>query len=489
MNDFFFSLMLMGALGSSDTSLPFWATSNRYGLMPENDGMLALVQAGRPFDEGKTFQWRWGASFAANYYENAVMPEEQKAHMMLDELYVSGRWKMFTVDAGMKHDELDFLSPGSLGSISTSGGHIISSGNARSLPGYRITMDPVPIPLTFKRIWLYGAFGDYKTLDQRFMQDALVHRTKFFLKFVFSERLDFNLGLDHYALWGGHNDNYNPMTIDLDNYIRVIFGQHASTEGTWSDQLNVIGDHGGGEQMRLNWRGDGYKIVLQHDIPYSDGSGMGLQNFPDGVNTVYFGWDDKDRWISDVAYEYSYTMFQSGPFHEESFDEFGNSTTPKGASTTGGDNHFNNGEYRSGWSHFGRMIGDPLFFMKGTRAGTWTSAKISTGIESNRFTSHHLGLAGKLWRKAPYRLMLTYSANYGTYGAPYTGESQWNKPWGTVKETPLRQVSGAFEGEIPYTVKCGGRTCALDLVYGLFADKGQLLPDQIGLSLGVRLSL
>ena len=264
---------------------------------------------------------------------------------------------------------------------------------------------------------------------------------------------------------------------------------HGGSDGTFSDRMNVIGDHGGGEQMRFNWRGDGYKIVLQHDIPYSDGSGMGLQNFPDGINTIFFGWDDKDRWVSDIAYEYSYTMYQSGPFHQESFDENGNSTTPKGASTTGGDNYFNNGAYRSGWSYYGRMICAPLFFPVGTRAGTWTGAAMAKGTENNRFTSHHLGIAGKLFRKAPYRLMLTYSADYGTYHATYKGESQWGKEWGTVKETPLYQVSGAFEGTVPFVLNCGKTPLSLDLVYGVFADRGQVLPDQFGVTAGLRLSL
>ena len=44
MNDFILSLMLMGALSTGE-SLPFWMTSNQYGLMPEHNGALALVQA------------------------------------------------------------------------------------------------------------------------------------------------------------------------------------------------------------------------------------------------------------------------------------------------------------------------------------------------------------------------------------------------------------------------------------------------------------
>ncbi|MBO6045056.1 MAG: hypothetical protein J6P69_04305, partial [Bacteroidales bacterium] len=75
MNDFFFSLMLLGALsGGPGQPLPFWATANQWGLMPENQGGLALVQARTEFDSSKTFQLRCGASFAANDYINDLDP-------------------------------------------------------------------------------------------------------------------------------------------------------------------------------------------------------------------------------------------------------------------------------------------------------------------------------------------------------------------------------------------------------------------------------
>ena len=69
--------------------------------------------------------------------------------------------------------------------------------------------------------------------------------------------------------------------------------------------------------LKAEYFGDGWTLTAQHDIPYDDGSGMGLQNFPDGVNTLSFSWKDKDRWVSDIVYEYHYTMYQSGPINRE----------------------------------------------------------------------------------------------------------------------------------------------------------------------------
>ncbi|MBQ7518572.1 MAG: hypothetical protein IJU13_09140, partial [Bacteroidales bacterium] len=115
---------------------------------------------------------------------------------------------------------------------------------------------------------------------------------------------------------------------------------------------------------------------------------------------------------------------------------------------------------------------------------------VAPSIENNRIKAHHLSLSGKAFHRLPYKLMLTYSQNYGTYSLPYLGVSQAYQPWGTVKETPLRQVSAAFLGELPFAtfgpLSSQSALRQLTLTYGLFADRGQLLPDAFGVSVGVR---
>ena len=436
MNDFFVSLLLLGALSSSG-NLPFWATAGQYGLMPEQSGSLAWVRAGTQFDQGKTFQWRWGASLAASAYDDALDPGSSPLHPMVDELFVSTRWKAFTLDLGSKRCVQDFLaSDPSLGSLSVTGGNIVWSGNARTMPGYTLTLDPVAIPLTGRHLWLYGAFGDYRTTDLRYVPGALIHRTQVGLRGDIGERLSLSFALDHYAMWGGKHPDHAAMPVNLENYLRIIFGRPAGASGDLTDQLNVIGDQRGGELIKAAYRGDGWHLAAQHDIPYDDGSGMGLQNFPDGVNTLHFGWDDKDRWISDIVFEYHYTRYQSGPVNVEWFGGGDSPYAPGIRKTTGLDNYFNNGEYRSGWTHSGRTIGDPLFFPAGTHTGTWSPAILTLGVENNRLRAHHLGVSGKLFRVHPYRLMLTYSRNYGLYEQPYAGDSAWQRPWEACGKRP-----------------------------------------------------
>lgn len=475
----------MGALSSSGT-LPFWATAGQYGLMPESSGSLVWVQAHTQFDEGKTFQWRWGASLAANVYNDPLSPGSSPFHPMVDELYVSGRWKAFTLDLGSKRRALDFYGADpSLGSLSVTGGHLIESGNARTMPGYLITLDPVPIPWTGKHLWLYGAFGDYRTMDLRYVNGALLHRTQVGLRGDIGSHLRLHFALDHRAMWAGKHPDHAAMPVTFENYLRVIFGRPAGASGDMTDQLNVIGDQRGSELIRAEWLGDGWTAVAQHDIPYDDGSGMGFQNFPDGVNTLSFSWNDKDRWVSDIVFEYHYTRYQSGPVNNDWYGGEDSPYAPGIRSTTGIDDYFNNGEYQSGWTHFGRTIGNPLFFPAGTRAGTWSPATVTLGVENNRIRAHHLGLGGKLFRVHPYRLMLTYSRNYGRYAEQYAGASAWQRPWGSVKETALHQFSAAFNGSFDRLFGVRG----LSGLYGLYFDFGEVLPHRFAVTAGVRYTL
>ena len=86
---------------------------------------------------------------------------------------------------------------------------------------------------------------------------------------------------------------------------------------------------------------------------------------------------------------------------------------PQGASdsTYGWDNYFNHYIYQSGWTYNNRMIGNPLFTV-GKNPGRYSDGIY---IINNRIKAHHFGLAGKIRHNANYRILFTYSKNYGTY--------------------------------------------------------------------------
>ncbi|MBR5041644.1 MAG: hypothetical protein IKX67_00245 [Bacteroidales bacterium] len=493
MNDFVFSMMLLGAL-SSGGSLPFWAVSNKNGIMPEENGAVAYVSAYKPFDQSRTFQWQAGASLAASASFMPSLPglDAEAPRLMVDELYAGVRWKVLRADLGMMHREREFLgSDPALGSLSVTEGHVVESNNARTMPGYKLVLEPWAVPFTDGHLLLSGIWGDYKTIDDRFVKGALVHRLRGMLTYDSRNHFYAGAGIDHYALWGGvpSDPKYVPIEVNLSNYLRICTGRSASPAGSRNDQMNCLGDHGGAEQLRIGWREDKYEIAFQWEKPYNDKSGMRMNNFPDGVYTLHWSLKDKNSWVSDALVEVHYTMWQSGTIHERETDADGNQINwhkldnDKKINIFGGDSYFTNGEYKSGWTHFGRPICGPLFFTSTSSAGITT-------IGNNRYEALHFGISGKLWRYAPYKLMLTASRDYGTYSRPYISPSTWNSGWNWWEKNTidkgLKQFSAAFTGFVPFRI---GRRSSLDVVYGLYADSGELFQEAFAGILGIRFNI
>ncbi|MBO4447043.1 MAG: hypothetical protein J5764_02840 [Bacteroidales bacterium] len=478
MNDFVVSMLLLGAI-SSGGNMPFWSTANSFGLMPEYSGGLALVSASTSFDESKNWKWCWGVSLAAR--------EEKTLGFTFipDQVYVSGGWRNISLDLGIKHEKQDFFGASPLlGSLSTTAGRLAWSGNTRSMPGYTLRLAPANVPFTKGHLQVFGSWGDYINIDPNsFVKHHGAHSTRFGLKGNIGPA-SITLAIDHWAQWAGVHPTYGQMPLSFVDYCRMVTGSHGGATSTKSDQINVIGNQLGCETIRFDWKGDGWSIAAQHEIPYEDKSGMKFQNFPDGVNTIAFSFDDKKKWVTDIVYEFQYTMLQSGSVHGRlaTEEEIASGKDPrmekygdgKWYITLGGlDNYSNNGEYASGWTAWGRCKGNPLFFSAGTRKGTLDYKGLVKGVENNRLKAHHVGISGALFHKIPYRLMLTWSRNYGTYGAPYERND-------TKDGVPQHQFSSAFNAQIPFL------DGSLLLMPGIWCDAGQVLPFNFAATVGLR---
>ncbi|MBO4447491.1 MAG: hypothetical protein J5764_05135 [Bacteroidales bacterium] len=470
------SFMLLGAFGTGG-STPFWATANSFGLMPESNGMMMMANAHMGFDESRKVQFRWGASVAARIDGSDIFQP------IPDELYAGIRWKVLALDLGMKHTEQDYMASDSvLGSLSTTAGRLCWSGNARTVPGYTLRLEPWSIPGTKDILQLYGHWGDYCAIDTRYVEYPWVHNMQLGLK-LNVWRFSLDLRIDHYAMWAGTDPKYGRMPSSFADYFRMCFGMKASSSGSLSDQINVLGDQRGAELIRLNYKGNGWKISVAHEIPYEDKSGMRFVNFPDGVNTLSFSFDRKDRWVSDVVYEFIYTMNQSGPLHERpATEEEMASQDPShpwyGYIVLGGeDDYFNHEEYKSGWTFWGRTAGLPLMTPAGTRAGSWNRNTVTLGVENNKIIAHHVAVSGLLFRKVPYKLMLTWSQNYGV----------------PRKHRPVETFDGDWSG---YGQFCSAFTAVIPLLKGrlrimpgIYYDYGKILTSGFGCTVGLSYTL
>ena len=125
----------------------------------------------------------------------------------------------------------------------------------------------------------------------------------------------------------------------------------------------------------------------------------------------------------------------------------------------GMDNYYNHGLY-PGWHHWGMGIGNPLVF---------SPAYNSSGdlqFRGNRLIAHHVGVTGS-FEKVPlaYRLLYTYSENWGTYHNPFN-----NKCYTT-----------SLLGELTFAPDNSPWLCSLSLGY----DKSNFIGENLGAMLTI----
>ena len=441
--------------GSTGQYMPFWARTGEDGILPVRSSGLLTAGVDLSYRNQNGFFFETGARLAGALALKSPL-NTKPVYGLVDRLYVSGGWKMLRMDVGM------LPRRGELGELSITGGDFLLSGNARNLPGINMYSDWIYFE---KGHWvgIRGNIAHYHLFDDRVVKGPMIHNKSVGIKFALGRKVDLIAGFHHYAQWGGEG-----QAKKFEDYIKVFFGKRGDASDSWSDQNNVFGNHLGNEWARLVWRAERFTMTFQYDKPFEDNSGMIFQNFPDGVWTLQFSRNDRNAFITDVTYEFINTTWQSGDRHdrpatEEELAKQDPSDPFYGKIVLGGcDNYFGNSPYSSGWTHYGRTMGMPLILPAMPDA-----EGVVPTISNTRVRGHHLGLAGVVASKVPYRLKATFTENFGTYFKPLPGT-----PW---------QLSLALEADVQQSLSRLPVTFSI----GIYGDIGQLYPDSAGLTLRI----
>lgn len=478
--------------------LPFWAYTNKRGVVPENSPAVVTRASGQ-------FLWNLPKNF--NIYtaidgsvsvgkpapKLAWYQSEKISTQQVNALYVGASWRWIHLDVGMfdrYHDEAIWNKGTSpwidwTNGLGTTNGNIAYSRNAPSMPGYMLYTELIKVGKK-KHFGFNLAWGDFFCLERmRYVSRPKIHHASINIWFAIGNHFEATIGIEDWAQWSGY-DTYAGFKYasSFKDYVLMCLGRPSSSPGTvMNDQAYVLGNHLGREIIRFKVKTAPVDIVFGHDIPFNDGSGMGFQNFPDGVNTLKFELKDRKGWVTDVVYEFMYTKNQSGRFHVNPYDT--------NRHWGGKDSYFNSAEYKSGWTNFGKGIGSPLFTPATVQNTPYINifaehptnddqiGKITEGLRNNMVMAHHIGISGYLFHKAYYKLLATYSINEGwmsdVWGewhadfGPFDGDFEklrYDPPLGPYKMKP-QQFSLGLEGWVPV----GNH--GLSILYGLYTDLGR----------------
>ncbi len=388
-------------LAATDSVLPFWFAANRHGKVQSKNSFLNISEIiiGQAYKNNPKSQFgtTWGGDFIAafgksNYYQ-------------LNRAFAGVSLKGWELKGGLFYDEVKYAG------LSTSNGNIARSENARPIPMIRLsTLDFKPVPFVQNWLSFKAEYDEGLLNDNRYVDCAHLHHKSLYFKIHSSSLWTFDLGFEHYAMWGGtsQNENIGDLPEGWNAYWRYVFAIPGNEDFLVTDQKNISGNQLGTYQLKYERNLSQMKMAVYISHPWEDNSGLNWHNWPDNLIGVHFDFHNKEALITDIVYEFTNTRQQGIKDSIYYFDS--NSEKWKIREY---DNYFNHSVYRSGFTYRQQMIGSPLFFPISDTSG------ISMGIQSNRFFSHHIGAKGNLTEKLKWKGLLTFVQHLGTYPKPY----------------------------------------------------------------------
>lgn len=426
---------------------PFWLHTNTFGKLTGDTYLWGSVGVGTPFSKTDTraFDYSFG-------FEGTGALGGDKHRIFINQLFGQVRWQNLVLDVGIVHPKI--LYDG----LSSSNGDMLYSTNSRSLPGINLhTADFIRLPWIGKWVSFKARYGEYIMIDDRYAGNRTrLHNKMLDIKLTPIPQFSIEAGIDHYAQWGGETPKDGKLPTSLKDYIRVVLIK-AGGDDAPANEINKLGNHIGNQFLKLKYNAERWGAEFYFDHIFEDGSGEKFRNRPDGLYGLYFTRKKNFKWFKSFVYEFYYTKCQSGPFHNDPVS---------GVIIGGNDNYFNNGIYQSGWTFFGQVIGAPFFTPR-----TKEENGLVLGIFNNRFHAHHVGLCGDLPAHIRYKLMVSYSRNYGTHSVHFIDRNG--------EYTHRSQVSCALELTLP------DKKLPFNTALNIGFDKGDLLKDSFGVMLRI----
>lgn len=491
---------------SSGDNAPFWLISNRQGVSSiENSNGYARYGLVIDGSCGKGSGWTYstGLDLIAGYNRhNAVS---------LQQFYADFSWKWLVVSLGMKQhfgemrehavintgdcvesyaasSHLFGLYGNVMSDIGTGG--LVFSGNCAPIPQLRLEV-PEYVDLFHKDSWLkirghiaYGMFLDHDFQEDftagnrnaRYARNVLYHSKALFMKMERLDRFPISVesGLEMCSQFGGdfythERGKYLSMPNGLKDYFKAFIPASGDESTPYSEQSNISGNHIGNWHLALTLHTKPVDVKLYGEHMFEDFSQLFFFEYQSNRKgkreIVYYPWYDlmigvsiKNKcdileFISNITYEYMSTYDQSGAGYNDPGPNYNEQMD-------GVDDYYNHSIY-PGWHNYGMGIGNPLVFSPiYNRNGNLV-------FQGNRLKSHHVGLNGSFGKRKllMYRLMCTYSENWGTYLNPYME----------------KKYTTSMLADLTYVTNKSNWLFSLSLAY----DKSNLIGNNIGAMLSV----
>jgi len=400
-------------LAATDSVLPFWFTANQHGKIQSTGSFMNISEltVGQSYNSKpeSNFGYTWGGSVIAAFGNTS--------YYQVNQAFAGFALKGWEIKGGLFYDEIRYAG------LSTTNGNLARSQNARPVPTIRFsTLGYKPVPFLKKWLSFKGEYDEGFLNDERYVDGTHLHHKSLYIKIHPASSWNFNVGFEHFVMWGGtsRNENIGELPDGWDDYWRYVFALPGDEDFLLTDRLNSSGNQLGTYQLEVVKDFSKITTTFYLSHPWEDNSGLNWRNWPDNLLGLHADFKNTKGIITDILYEFTNTRQQSIKDSIYSFDE----TTGKWKMNEY-DNYYNHGIYQSGFTYQQRVMSSPLFYPVKLSNG------ISAGIRSNRFFAHHIGASGNISDFVRWKGMLTYVQHLGSYSEPYTSNQ--------------KQVSGLLE--------------------------------------------
>lgn len=434
-----------GVLISGGDFAPYWLSTNKYGMhsVESNNGYL---RAG--IDWRKSFANNWsievGADLSAGY--------NYASDVWLQQAYFDVSWKMLHLSIGSRER---IGSPLEKNANLTSG-WMTEGMNTRPIPQIRAEIyDFYSLPFTGNWLALkghlaYGAFLDGKWQENfaapgtLYGRDIKYHSKALMFRLGNKKKLplEFEFGLHMATQFCGDQmrklaDGSSELVLDmpdgLQSYINAFFPTAAGNDAPDTEQLNVEGNMLGSWNFALNYYYKDWKLRIYLDHFFEDHSQMFWQygRWKDGQIGIDITFPD-NKWVSSILWEGLSTKDQSGALSHEIYQ--GSLTD---LAFFGVDDYFNHGIYNA-WQYYGMAIGAPLL-----PGASYNDGNIS--FLSTRMKAHHIGIEGNPANGWYWRVLTSFTRNWGTYEKPFDEVKHQFYGMAEVRFSPLKLKHWSFK--------------------------------------------
>ena len=429
----------LNATSSVGQNTPFWLVNNLQGLssVEKNSGYVRL-SAFHDMDTTRRFTWGAGVDVA--------VPWRYSSPFIVQQFYGEVKYRCLQAMLGSKEMWGCFNDP------RLSSGNLLYSGNSRPIPQLRIGIfDYADIWglggwLGIKGYLAFGAFTDERwqcswvAPGNKRTERVLYHSKGLWLRNGNPSKfpLVFEAGIEMATQFGGisyENGEVIHMPHSLRDWFKAVVplkGDETTPDG---EQVNIQGNMVGTWNFCLSWmpKAD-WSVKAYYEHFFEDHSMLYIDyRWRDGLWGVEATFPS-NPFVSAFVYEFMTTRDQSGPLLNDTNDKIPEQVSGK-------DNYYNHYIY-SGWQHWGMGIGNPMVLSPiFNRDG-------NLYFRTNRIVGHHFGISGNPTSDLKYRVLFSYSRNWGTYDCPLEKEMDNLNALAEVTWSPskgkLRGWSGTF---------------------------------------------